>query len=370
MELSKNKCIKNEDGEVKTTINSSLLSRLLGRDLSINCLIRCSRFDYATLALLNRSFRSLIKSGLLYRLRRKASIIKHWIYYSYNPLEWEAFDPNGCHWMRLPMMPSNECFMCSDKESLAVGTELLVFGRDILSPIIYKYNILTNIWSSSMTMNTHRCLFASASLREIAIIAGGCDPLGNILDSAEVYNSETGRFENLPSMNKARKMCSGFFMDGKFYVIGGVDQDMMQLACGEEFDPLTRTWRVISNMFPRKIDELVNGTSHATMAPPLVAVVNNILYAADYEEQVVKRYDKEQNSWLNIGGLPERVAAINGWGLAFKACGDILIFIGGVHGRMIEVYSCIPDEEGSLQWNLLASRQSGNFVYNCTVMGC
>ncbi|XP_028798653.1 F-box/kelch-repeat protein At1g74510-like [Neltuma alba] len=370
MEHSRNQH-NGEEEELVLLNDSSLLSHQLGRDLSMNCLIRCSRFDYATLALLNKDFHSLIKSGLLYRLRRKANIVEYWVYYSCSHLEWEAFDPNGGRWMKLPKMPLNEFFQSSDKESLAVGTELLVFGRDVMSPIIYKYNILTNIWSLGMSMNTPRCLFASASHHELAFIAGGCDPMGNILSSAELYNSETEKFEILPSMNKARKLCSGFFMDGKFYVIGGIgDGDMMQLTCGEEFNPITKTWKPIPDMLPRRIDGVVNVTAPPNKAPPLVAVANNILYAADYGEQVVRRYEKEQNSWVIVGGLPERMATVNGWGLAFRACGDNLIFIGGVGGRMVKIYSCIPQQGEALQWNLLASNESRNFVFNCTVMGC
>lgn len=301
-------------------------------------------------------------------------IIEHWVYYSCNLPEWEAFDPNTGRWMRLPRMPSNECFICSDKESLAVGTELLVFGKEIMSPVIYRYSILMNSWSSGMEMNVPRCLFGSASLGELAILAGGCDPRGNILSSAELYNSETGMWELLPNMNKARKMCSGVFIDGKFYVIGGIGVgNSRQLTCGEEFDLQTRKWREIPNMFPRR-----NGGSEATEvsaaaeAPPLVAVVNNVLYAADYAQQEVRKYDKDNNLWITIGRLPDRIVSMNGWGLAFRACGNRLIVIGGpraLDGRVIEINACVPGE-GEPQWNLLASRQSGSFVYNCAVMGC
>lgn len=354
--------------------DSSSLIHQLGRDISINCLLRCSRSEYGSIGSLNQSFRSLLRSGELYRLRRQMGIIEHWVYFSCNLPEWEAFDPNSGRWMRLPRMPSNECFICSDKESLAVGTELLVFGKEIMSPVIYRYSILMNSWSSGMQMNIPRCLFGSASLGEIAILAGGCDPRGNILSSAELYNSETGTWEILPNMNKARKMCSGVFIDGKFYVIGGIGiGSSKQLTCGEEFDLQTRKWREIPNMFPRRNQGSgVTEVPAAAEAPPLVAVVNNVLYAADYAQQEVRRYNKESNLWVTMGGLPERIVSMNGWGLAFRACGNRLIVIGGpraLDGRVIEVNACIPGE-GAPEWNLLASRQSGSFVYNCAVMGC
>lgn len=212
-------------------------------------------------------------------------------------------------------------------------------------------------------MNEPRCLFGSASLEEIAIVAGGCVQ-NTVLRSAELYNSETGTWEILPSMNKARKMCSGVFMDGKFYVIGGNVSNKESYTCGEEYNLETKTWKIIPNMSPVR--------SAATEAPPLVAVVNNELYAADYAEKELRKYDKKNNSWFTLGRLPERAVSTNGWGLAFRACGERLIVIGGpraVGGGFIELNSWVPNN-GPPQWNMLASKHSGSFVYNCAVMAC
>ncbi|XP_050221869.1 F-box/kelch-repeat protein At1g74510-like [Mercurialis annua] len=362
-----------QDQEDEKADSSSLINPL-GRELSISCLLHCSRSDYGNIASLNKSFLSLIRSGLLYKLRRSMGFVEDWVYFSCNLLEWEAFDPIRCRWMHLPRMNANECFMCSDKESLAVGTQLLVFGKEIESHVIYKYSILSNMWTSGMKMNAPRCLFGSASLGEIAILAGGCDPAGKILSSAELYNSETGTWSTIPSMHKARKMCSGVFMDGKFYVIGGRGiGNTNMLTCAEVYDLATKTWRVIPDMLPaRNGGTRGNETPAAAEAPPLVAVVNNELYAADYAQKEVRKYDKEKNAWNTLGGLPEDAVSMNGWGLAFRACGDRLIVIGGpraLGGGMIELNSWVPSE-GPPKWNLLAKKQSGSFVYNCAVMGC
>ncbi|KAK7317542.1 hypothetical protein RJT34_01872 [Clitoria ternatea] len=375
VELAENSLEESEQQEHHAGDSSdsgSLLPRM-NRDSSIACLGRCSRSDYSSLASLNRSFRNIIRSGELYRWRRLNGIVEHWIYFSCTLLEWEAYDPIREQWMHLPRMASNECFMCSDKESLAVGTELLVFGRGLSSHVIYRYSLLTNSWTSGMRMNAPRCLFGSASLGEIAILAGGCDSDGYILDSAELYNSENQTWELLPSMNKPRKMCSGVFMDGKFYVIGGIGgSDSKLLTCGEEYNLQTRTWTEIPNMSPGRSTRGSEMPATAE-APPLVAVVNNELYAADYVDMEVKKYDKDRKLWFTIGRLPERAVSMNGWGLAFRACGNRLIVIGGprTHGGegFIELNSWVPSE-GPPQWNLLARKRSGHFVYNCAVMGC
>ncbi|KAJ8773696.1 hypothetical protein K2173_006346 [Erythroxylum novogranatense] len=365
-------CEQSDNDQAGQTSDSDPLIDAIGRDMSINCLIRCSRSDYGSIASLNRSFRSLVRNGEIYKLRRQRGVIEHWVYFSCQLLEWEAFDPISRRWMHLPRMTSNECFMCSDKESLAVGTELLVFGKEVMSHVIYRYSILTNSWSSGRRMNAPRCLFGSASLGEIAILAGGCDSQGNILSSAEMYNSEMQTWEPLPSMNKPRKMCSAVFMDGKFYVIGGIGgSDARLLRCGEEYDLEAKKWTEIPDMSPGRSAREIEMPA-AAEAPPLLAVVNNELYAADYADMVVRKYDKERKSWFTVGRLPERAVSMNGWGLAFRACGDRLIVIGGPRTSgegFIELNSWVPSE-GPPQWNLLARKRSGNFVYNCAVMGC
>uniref|UniRef100_A0A0E0HL80 F-box domain-containing protein n=1 Tax=Oryza nivara TaxID=4536 RepID=A0A0E0HL80_ORYNI len=320
--------------------------------------------DYGSIASVNRNFHSLVRSGELYKERRQLGIAEHWVYFSCNVQEWEAYDPYRSRWMTLPKMPHNECFMCSDKESLAVGTELLVFGKEILSHIVLSYSILTNSWSPGVDMNAPRCLFGSASFGEKAIVAGGMDAQGRVLCSAELYNSETKRWITLPCMNKARRMCSGVFMNGKFYVIGGMASNKEVLTCGEEYDLEKGTWRVIENM-----SEGLNGASGA---PPLVAVVENELYAAQYAGKLVRKYNIKDNTWTTLGELPERPEAVNGWGIAFRGCGERLLVIGGprvMGGGMIELHSWIP-REGPLRWNMIGSKPSGNFVYNCAVMGC
>ncbi|KAD4983158.1 hypothetical protein E3N88_19829 [Mikania micrantha] len=361
-------------GNAGDDADSSSLIHAIGRDNSIDCLLKCSRFDYGSLASLNRTFRDLIRSGELYRLRRNNGIIEHWVYFSCHLVQWEAFDPIKRRWMNLPTMSSNTCFQFSDKESLAVGTELLVLGKEVLDHVIYKYSLLTNSWSFGQLMNEPRCLFGSASLGEIAIVAGGSDPNGKIVNSAELYNSESGEWETLPNMLKTRKMCSGVFMDNKFYVIGGIGgSDMKPLTCGEEYDLDTRVWKEIPNMSPVRTGGAANATSATTTeAPPLVAVVDNELYAADCADMEVRKYDKEKKEWETVGRLPERADSMNGWGIAFRGCGDRVIVIGGPRTSgtgFIEVNSWAP-RDGPPQWTMLGRKQSSNFVYNCAVMGC
>ncbi|OAY80850.1 F-box/kelch-repeat protein SKIP11-like [Ananas comosus] len=349
-----------------TSYDPNCLINPIGRDLTLNCLLRLSRSYYGAVASLNHNFRTLVRDGELYRIRRQMGITEHWVYFSCDGLEWVAYDPYRRRWINtIPrIIGRSESFNSFDKESLAVGTELLVFGMDMFSHVVLRYSILTNTWSMGAVMNSPRCLFGSASFGEKAIIAGGTNTNGTILSSAELYNSETKTWTTLPSMIRARKMCSGVFMDDKFYVIGGMASNTQVLTCGEEYDLERGSWRVIENMSA--------GLNVVAGSPPLVAVVNNELYAVDYAENKVRKYDKENNTWITLGGLPERSVSTNGWGLAFRACGDQLIVIGGQRtagGRLIELNSWVPNGAPP-EWDMIASRYLGNFVHNCAVMGC
>lgn len=338
-------------------------------DIALDCLAFACRSDYPSLACLSKRFNLLVSSGYLYKWRRRLGIIEHWVYLACSLMPWEAFDPTRLRWMRLPRMPCDDCFSYADKESLAVGTQLLVFGRELTGFAIWMYSLVRRDWTRCPLMNLPRCLFGSGSSGEIAIVAGGSDKNGHVLKCAEMYNSELGRWETLPDMNWPRKMCSGFFMDGKFYVIGGMSSHTDSLTCGEEYNLETRTWRRIPNMYP--------GGNRAThQSPPLVAVVNNQLYAADQSTNEVKKYDKVNNTWSVVKPLPVRADSYNGWGLAFKACGDKLLVIGGHRGPQGEVIvlRCWHPEDrnnGGPEWDVLSVRErAGAFVYNCAIMGC
>ncbi|KAF8039815.1 hypothetical protein BT93_B2124 [Corymbia citriodora subsp. variegata] len=348
--------------------SESLLPGLID-DVALNCLAWVCRSDYASLSCTNTVFNKLIKSGVLYELRRQMGIVEHWVYFVCDPRGWEAFDPIRKKWMTLPKIPCDECFNHADKESLAVGTELLVFGRELLDFAIWKYNLVDRSWAKCEGMEYRRCLFASGCLSCIAIVAGGSDKKGNILKSAELYDSSTGKWELLPSMHTPRRLCSGFFMDGKFYVIGGMSSPTDSLTCGEEYDLETKKWRKIEGMYPN--------VNKAAQAPPLVAVVDNELYSVEPLTNMVKKYNKVKNTWDLLGRLPVKADSSNGWGLAFKAWGKELLVVGGQkgpEGEAIVLNSWNPKsgvKNGILDWKVLGVKENvGVFVYNCAVMGC
>ncbi|XP_037423906.1 disease resistance protein RGA5-like [Triticum dicoccoides] len=335
---------------------------VIGRDLFIHCLHRLSRWEYGTIASLNHDFNSVVRSGEIYRLRRKNGVAEHWIYLpGRNPHEWEAHDPSTGRWIHVPKMPPAQNVIW---DSLAIGTELLLFGEGWRM----RYSILTNSWTGLVDeMNTPRFSFGSASVGEKAYVVGGADYSRNVLSSAEMYDSEAHTWTPLPSMNRARYKCSGAFMDGKFYVMGGLNSSHEVLTCGEEYDLNRRSWRVIDNM-SQGLNNIAMGV------PPLIVVLKNELYAADYSENnELKQYDKLDNKWITLGKLPVQSKNKDGLDMGFQACGDRLIVIGPPKNssdeKVVELHSWTPDGQPPV-WNLFATRSyRGNWIASA-VMGC
>ncbi|RZB65425.1 F-box/kelch-repeat protein [Glycine soja] len=283
------------DGFPRAGANDSLLPGFF-YDVVLNCLAWASRSDYASLSSINKRYNLLIRSRHLFELRKKLGIVE---------LEHLVYLRN--RWITLPKIPCDECFNHAEKESLAVGSEILVLDRELMDFSIWKYNLISCNWVKCKEMNSPRCLFGSGSLGSIAIVAGGTNKYGNVLELAELYDSNSGTWELLPNMHTPRTLCSSFFMDGKFYVIGGMSSPIVSLTCGEEYDLKTRNWRKIE-------------------------VVDNQLYVVEHRSNMVNKYDKERNTWSELGRLPIRADSSNGWGLAFKACGEKLLVVNGQRG--------------------------------------
>ncbi|KAH7405301.1 hypothetical protein KP509_15G064800 [Ceratopteris richardii] len=343
--------------------------------VALLCLAYLPLAAHRSLALVSQRHRELVRESLLMKLRRQHQIDDQWIcIYASGNDGWSAFNPRRNMWRSLPHANVDPNFVLADKESLAAGPHLLWLGRETYEFACYKYDLEANSWESGPRMVNPRCLFGSASCGRYAYVAGGFsvgEMQFDVLNSAERYDSLTGTWTLLPPMHTPRHKCSGFFMDGKFYVIGGKTANHEQLTSGEEFDPANNTWRTIENMY--SVPLLMPSIEPS---PPLVAVAGNELYAIESATNLLKVYEKSSNTWRVLGSVPVRADFCNGWGLAFKALDDHLFVIGGhrysSHGAEgVAVFSWKP-QPGAMfpEWQLVNSgfRGSGSFLFNCAVM--
>ncbi|KAK3183796.1 hypothetical protein Dsin_031082 [Dipteronia sinensis] len=327
------------------------------------------RSEYWKIYLLNKRFYSLLHNGELYRIRREHGCRESSVFMlASGDKSWWAFDRQFQSRRKLPELPSDQCFECGDKESLCAGTHLIVSGREYEGPVVWRYELETNKWFKDSPMISPRCLFASATCGTFAFVAGGIGlPDGvEVLNTAEKYNPETKSWDCLPEMCKKRKLCSGCYMDNKFYVIGGRNDNHETLTCGEVYDESKKDWVWIPDM-------LKDFPTETFQSPPLIAVVDNELYSLETFSNELRVYLKSTNTWKNLGLVPVRAESNRGWGVAFKSLGNELLVIGAsaASGESMSIYTCCPDPDAKeLQWKLLdcGRNRLNHFIHNCSVM--
>ena len=336
-------------------------------------LARVPRSEYWKFTFVNKRFFSLLKSGELYKIRKEIGVKECSVFMlASGETSWWAYDRQFRSCKKLPILPSDVCFQTGDKESVCAGTHLIVSGKEFEGVVIWRYELAANKWFKGPNMINPRCLFASATCGTCAFVAGGIGMETNwkVLNSAEKYNPETKSWEPLPGMHRKRKLCSGFCMDNKFYVIGGTNEEGKGLTCADVFDEKKNDWDLIPNI-------LKDSPVSTSQSPPLVAVVNNELYSLEASSNELKVYLKGSNSWKNLGPVPVKADVARGWGVAFKSLGDELLVIGASSnsyaGHGMTICTCFPKPQADeLHWRSLdkcCTNQMSHFILNCSVMG-
>ncbi|CAN6839361.1 unnamed protein product [Brassica oleracea] len=344
-------------------------------ELEVEIFARLPCFEYWKLQFLNKKFLQLLKSGEIFRVRQEKGLVKPYvILHSGAESNWEMFDKDFKTFQKLPKVHSSDyCFFHSDKETISVGTQLIVIGREIEGIVVFCYEPENHKWFKGPSMNTPRVMYGSASHGKIAFFAGGIqkDDNGNpiVVRTIEKYNADTKIWTMINGMHKARKFSSGCFLRGKFYVLGGRDENDKHLTCGESYDKTTYSWELIPDML-KDMTFIIPSQS-----PPLIAVVDDNLYMLETSMNELRVYDINTNIWKKLGVVPVSANATFGWGIAFNSMGDRLLVVGTSHSwhRKALVYSCRPSPDVEEQhWEELKYWCTGTelppFIHNCCVL--
>ncbi|CAA7035832.1 unnamed protein product [Microthlaspi erraticum] len=175
-------------------------------DVVLNCLARVSRSDHASLSLVSKSHRSLLRSPELYGVRSRMGLTEKCIFLC----------------LSIPSDPFARWFVFNPK---AVNNP----GR--LVPIRPHLSQRREV---SAAVVAHGC--------GIYIIGG---MIGGRRSSKVFFlDGRTHTWTNLPSMRQARADASAAEVDGKIYVLGGCEDENSR-EYGEVFDPKTQTWDVL-----------------------------------------------------------------------------------------------------------------------------
>ncbi|GLU02253.1 hypothetical protein SLE2022_195090 [Rubroshorea leprosula] len=341
----------------------------LSNELEVLILARVPREEHWKFYLLNKYFLQLLRNGELFKIRREIGLKESTVFMlPMGDRYWWAFDGQFKSWRKLPRLPADDCFRDGDKESISAGSHLIVSGKEMEGTVVWRFELETNRWYRGPGMINPRCLFASATCGTYAFVAGG-KVIGfegdfKVVDSAEKYNPETKSWHPLPRMHRQRELCSGCFMDNKFYVIGGKNEKGNYLTCGEAYDNEKGLWELIPNM-------LEGIPLQRCQSPPLIAVVNNELYSLETLSNELRLYLKSSKTWKNLGPVPFSAGSAGGWGVAFKSLGKELLVIGPSFGGPMPIYTCCPQPDADeLKWTHVECDRCGlnQFILNCCVM--
>lgn len=356
-----------------TSQNVHHVAPQLLHELQVEIFARVPCCEYWKLQFLNNQFSQLLKSGEIFRTRRELGLVKPYVFMlSSGDRRWTMFDEDFKIFQSLPKLSSNINFFSGDKETTCVGTQLIVIGKGVEGVTVWRYELAMHKWFKGPAMITPRIRFGSASHGTNAFFAGGfkiSKSRAEVVSIVEKYNAETKTWASIHAMHRRRKSCSACFLHGKFYVLGGQNENNDNLTCGERYDEETDTWELIPNM-------LADVSLSIFQAPPRIAVVNDSLYLLETSSlNELRVYNVNTNTWKKLGTIPVMAHLTKGWGVAFKSVKDTLMVIGASstrpHSQKMGIYKCCPSPDmEEIHWEELCSRgfHLNHFVLNCCVM--
>lgn len=121
-------------------------------------------------------------------------------------------------------------------------------------PSLFIYDPTTNIWT---TGSNHPGVGlenpAVVSFNNLFYMFGGATaPFSGAVTTVAMYNPATNQWSSLAPMGTARSGATAQVINGKMYIVGGMDPTGASLATGLVYDPATNTWSMIASMATRR----------------------------------------------------------------------------------------------------------------------
>ncbi len=161
----------------------------------------------------------------------------------------DVYDPATNSWSSLSSPPITPAYW--DATARGIGGKLYVNQRGE-PPEMYIYDPDTDSWTN-MTGGLNVDSPATAVIDGKYYIAGGQYDNGNRTNELVVFDPATGVTTALASMFTPRHRAVGGAIDGKFHVVGGVNNSG-DLATLEMYDPVTDTWTTGPDMPVQRSD--------------------------------------------------------------------------------------------------------------------
>jgi len=276
----------------------------LPEDLVHKCLLGVSYKYHANLKAVCRRWEAMVSNPNFYAHRKISGTSEELI--CLIRIDWSSvaytvtlYDPQNGTRQSLPPIDEPQFrgipIWC---QCVAVNQKLVLMGglhppvRTGLLKSVYIYDFVSARWSRGADMPTPRIFFACSvcSSSGVIYVAGGNDENNRPLASAEFYNVEEDRWENLPSMAQPHGYgCQAVLFQGKFMVVWGHEFDIS----AEVFDPTAGTWRRCEDMWSLGERPMERGSVIATCSGDLYVFLN----------RDIMKYDVHNNIWTAVANI-------------------------------------------------------------------
>ncbi|KAJ0710657.1 putative F-box domain, kelch-type beta propeller, F-box-like domain superfamily [Helianthus annuus] len=313
-------------------------------EISLQIFARTPRIGYLNLKAVSPSWRAAVTSPEIYNIRKELGTTEEWLYILVNKGLFgrflHALDPISKRWQRLPPIPnalveigyrrSLSCFRTVYRScafAAVDGCLYMLGGVSGCSSLtsVWKYDPVSNSWIEANPMSVGRAYFETGVLNNKLFVVGGISfsRVGDNhysktpLQSAEVFDPETGLWSDIPSMPCSKAHATAFLggsqnpvtiglasYRGKLYV----PQSFLRLPFfadvgGEVYDPETNSWVDMPTVMGEDWPPRIWGTKPSV-------ILDGDLYAMDpiyslegaLEGGKVYVYNHPDDSWIVVEG--------------------------------------------------------------------
>ncbi|XP_057969922.1 F-box/kelch-repeat protein SKIP6 [Malania oleifera] len=277
----------------------------LPNDVALQCIARVPLVHHPTLSAVSKSWRSLLRSPLLFATRSRLNCSRPFLFINirvHRSSKWFALLQSSSTLSPLPPLPS----AAVGSAVAVVGPKIFVIGgcvNDIPSPDVWIFDTISNRWDLGQRMRVGREFAAAGVVAGKVYVIGGCvvDSWARSANWAEVFDPDLGSWAGVPSPVEVKEkwMHASAVVGNRIFAMAD--------RGGVTFDPVTAAWAAVSP----GLDMGWRGRA---------AVVNGVLYCYDYLGRI-RGYDVEKDVWMELRGVDK--------GLPKFLCGATMANVGG-----------------------------------------